>query len=85
MQDTVKLVKQTTGKDIDIDNIDYDDPNILGLMGQGKTEGMFQLESEGMRNFMMKLKPQSLDDVIAGVALFRPFPMMFIDYYISGK
>ena len=78
VQDTVKLVKQTTGKDIDIDNIDYDDPNILGLMGQGKTEGMFQLESEGMRNFMMKLKPQSLDDVIAGVALFRPGPMQFI-------
>ena len=85
VQDTVKLVKQTTGKDIDIDNIDYDDPNILGLMGQGKTEGMFQLESEGMRNFMMKLKPQSLDDVIAGVALFRPGPMQFIDDYIRGK
>ena len=83
VQDTVKLVKQTTGKDIDIDNIDYDDPNILGLMGQGKTEGMFQLESEGMRNFMMKLKPQSLDDVI--VALFRPGPMQFIDDYIRGK
>ena len=82
VQDTVK---QTTGKDIDIDNIDYDDPNILGLMGQGKTEGMFQLESEGMRNFMMKLKPQSLDDVIAGVALFRPGPMQFIDDYIRGK
>ena len=82
VQDTVKL---TTGKDIDIDNIDYDDPNILGLMGQGKTEGMFQLESEGMRNFMMKLKPQSLDDVIAGVALFRPGPMQFIDDYIRGK
>lgn len=54
-------------------------------MGQGKTEGMFQLESPGMKNFMMKLKPQSLDDVIAGVALFRPGPMQFIDDYIRGK
>ena len=85
IQDTVKLIKETTGKDLDIDNIDYDDPNILGLMGQGKTEGMFQLESQGMKNFMMKLKPQSLDDVIAGVALFRPGPMQFIDDYIRGK
>lgn len=85
IQDTVKLIKETTDKDLDIDNIDYDDPNILGLMGQGKTEGMFQLESQGMKNFMMKLKPQSLDDVIAGVALFRPGPMQFIDDYIRGK
>ena len=85
IQDTVKLIKETTGKDLDIDNIDYDDPNILGLMSQGKTEGMFQLESQGMKNFMMKLKPQSLDDVIAGVALFRPGPMQFIDDYIRGK
>lgn len=85
IQDTVKLIKETTGNDIDLDNIDYDDPNILGLMGQGKTEGMFQLESQGMKNFMMKLKPQSLDDVIAGVALFRPGPMQFIDDYIRGK
>ena len=64
IQDTVKLIKETTDKDLDIDNIDYDDPNILGLMGQGKTEGMFQLESQGMKNFMMKLKPQSLDDCL---------------------
>lgn len=85
IQDTVKLIKETTGRNLDIDNIDYDDPNILGLMGQGKTEGMFQLESQGMKNFMMKLKPQSLDDVIAGVALFRPGPMQFIDDYIRGK
>lgn len=85
IQDTVKLIKQTTGRDIDIDNIDYNDKNILGLMSQGRTDGMFQLESEGMRNFMMKLKPQSLDDVIAGVALFRPGPMQFIDDYIRGK
>lgn len=85
IQDTVKLIKENTGRDLDIDNIDYDDPNILGLMGQGKTEGMFQLESPGMKNFMMKLKPQSLDDVIAGVALFRPGPMQFIDDYIRGK
>lgn len=85
IQDSVKLIKQTTGIDLDIDNIDYNDKNILGLMSQGRTEGMFQLESEGMRNFMMKLKPQSLDDVIAGVALFRPGPMQFIDDYIRGK
>lgn len=85
IQDAIKLVKENTGVDIDIDNIDYDDPNILGLMGQGKTEGMFQLESPGMKNFMMKLKPQTLDDVIAGVALFRPGPMQFIDDYIRGK
>jgi DNA polymerase-3 subunit alpha len=85
IQDTLRLIKETTGEDIDIDNIDCDDKNILGLMGQGKTEGMFQLESRGMKNFFVKLNPQTLDDVIAGVALFRPGPMQFIDDYVKCK
>ncbi|MBO6241323.1 MAG: DNA polymerase III subunit alpha [Butyrivibrio sp.] len=70
---------------IDIDNIDYNDPNVLSLIGSGKCDGIFQLESGGMQAFMKELKPQSLEDIIAGISLYRPGPMDFIPKYISGK
>ncbi|MBE5966294.1 MAG: DNA polymerase III subunit alpha [Lachnospiraceae bacterium] len=65
--------------------IDYDDSKIYDLISSGKTEGIFQLESSGMKNFMKELKPCGLEDVIAGIALYRPGPMDFIPKYIKGK
>lgn len=85
IQDTEKLVQKDTGVCLDMDNIDYGDENVLSSIGTGKTEGVFQLESAGMKNFMKELKPQSLEDVIAGIALYRPGPMDFIPQYIRGK
>lgn len=85
IQDAVKFIKQETGVDIDIDHIDYDDKKVFELITSGKTEGIFQLESSGMKSFMKELKPQSLEDVIAGISLYRPGPMDFIPNYINGK
>ncbi|MBQ1743307.1 MAG: DNA polymerase III subunit alpha, partial [Clostridiales bacterium] len=70
---------------IDIDNIDYNDPKVLASIGSGHADGIFQLESGGMQSFMKELKPRSLEDVIAGISLFRPGPMDFIPKYIQGK
>ena len=85
IRDAVRLIEKSTGRHIDIDNIDYADPEVLGLMGSGRTEGIFQLESAGMKSFMKELKPQSLEDVTAGISLYRPGPMDFIPKYIAGK
>lgn len=85
IQNAVKLAKKSKGVDIDIDHIDYDDKAVLDSLGTGKTDGVFQLESTGMKNFMKELKPQSLEDIIAGISLYRPGPMDFIPQYIRGK
>ena len=73
------------GPAIDMDAIDYDDPKVYASLGTGKTDGVFQLESAGMKNFMKELKPQNMEDVIAGISLYRPGPMDFIPQYIRGK
>ncbi|WP_034444646.1 DNA polymerase III subunit alpha [Butyrivibrio sp. AE2032] len=70
---------------INIDEIDYNDQNVLNYIGSGKCDGIFQLESAGMQAFMKELKPQSLEDIIAGVSLYRPGPMDFIPKYVAGK
>ncbi len=70
---------------INIDEIDYNDPAVLDSIGSGHCDGVFQLESAGMQSFMKELKPQSLEDIIAGVSLYRPGPMDFIPKYIAGK
>ena len=85
IQNAVQLVKESKGIDIDIDAIDYDDKAVLASLGTGRTDGVFQLESGGMKSFMKELKPQSLEDVIAGISLYRPGPMDFIPKYIKGK
>ena len=85
IDDAVKMVNKGKGVKIDIDHIDYDDKEVLASLGTGKTEGVFQLESAGMKNFMKELKPESLEDVIAGISLYRPGPMDFIPAYIKGK
>lgn len=85
IQNAVRLVEQSKGISIDIDQIDYDDKAVLASLGTGRTDGVFQLESGGMKSFMKELKPQSLEDVIAGISLYRPGPMDFIPKYIKGK
>ncbi|MCR4990900.1 MAG: DNA polymerase III subunit alpha [Lachnospiraceae bacterium] len=85
IRDALRLIKSDKDVTIDIDNIDYDDQKVLALIGSGKTDGVFQLESAGMRSFMKELKPQNLEDIIAGVSLYRPGPMDFIPDYIKGK
>ncbi|MGN0402860.1 MAG: DNA polymerase III subunit alpha [Acetatifactor sp.] len=85
IRDAVNFVEQSTGKRIDIDNIDYNDPEVLASIGTGRTDGVFQLESAGMKSFMKELRPQSLEDIIAGISLYRPGPMDFIPRYIKGK
>ena len=85
IQDAVKLAEKSSGKAIDMGAIDYNDKKVLDSIGSGKTEGVFQLESGGMKNFMKELKPQNLEDIIAGISLYRPGPMDFIPQYIKGK
>ena len=85
IQKAINFIEKSTGIQIDIDQIDYNDKDVLAMIGTGKTEGIFQLESAGMRNFMKELKPQSLEDIIAGISLYRPGPMDFIPKYIKGK
>ena len=85
IQDAVGLVEKDTGVSLDMQKIDYNDKKVLDSLGTGHSEGVFQLESGGMKNFMKELKPQSLEDVIAGISLYRPGPMDFIPQYIRGK
>ncbi len=85
IQDAARLAGQSAGHAIDINQIDYDDKAVLDSIGTGKTDGVFQLESAGMKSFMKELKPQSLEDIIAGISLYRPGPMDFIPKYIKGK
>ena len=85
IQNAVRMAEKSHNIEIDIDHIDYEDKKVLDSLGTGKTDGVFQLESAGMKNFMKELKPQNLEDVIAGISLYRPGPMDFIPKYIKGK
>ena len=85
IQNAVKMVEKSTGMLLDMQEIDYNDKKVLDSLRTGRTDGVFQLESAGMKSFMKELKPQSLEDVIAGISLYRPGPMDFIPQYIRGK
>ncbi len=85
IQNTIDLIKANRGDEVDLKNINYDDKKVLSYIGTGNTEGIFQLESAGMKNFMKELKPETLEDVIAGISLYRPGPMDFIPKYLEGK
>ena len=84
IQNAVQLAK-SKNPELDMDQIDYNDKQVLSYIGTGKTDGIFQLESGGMKGFMKELKPNSLEDIIAGISLYRPGPMDFIPQYIQGK
>ncbi len=81
----VQYVKENHGVEIDFGKMDYDDPAVFELISSGNTEAVFQLESGGMKKFMKDLQPSSLEDVIAGISLYRPGPMDFIPKFIKGK
>ncbi len=85
IQDACDMIAKSGETSFSIDGIDYNDPNVYGLISSGRTEGVFQLESAGMKSFMTELKPENLEDVIAGISLYRPGPMDFIPAYIEGK
>ncbi len=85
IHDAVRFIEKSKGEVIDVDAIDYEDSKVLASIGTGRTEGVFQLESGGMKSFMKELHPQSLEDIIAGISLYRPGPMDFIPKYIKGK
>ena len=85
MKDAVEMIKQNRGIDVDLDKIDFDDQEVYKMIGEGKTVGIFQLESPGMTSFMKELKPDSLEDIIAGISLYRPGPMAEIPRYIQNK
>ncbi|MBO4591980.1 MAG: DNA polymerase III subunit alpha [Eubacterium sp.] len=85
IKDAIKSIKERTGEDVDVENLEMTDPAVFQLISSGKCDGIFQLESSGMQGFMKELKPQSIEDVIAGISLYRPGPMDFIPQYIKGK
>lgn len=85
IHNAVYQVEKNYGIRLDMDQIDYNDKNVLDSIGTGKTEGVFQLESGGMKGFMKELKPENLEDIIAGISLYRPGPMDFIPKYLKGK
>ena len=85
IQDAVRNIKQSKGIDIDIDHIDMEDTEVYDLLCTGQTDGIFQLESNGMKSFMKELKPRNIEDIIAGISLYRPGPIDFIPLYIKGK
>ena len=81
----VKMIEHDTGVKLDMEHLDYNDKKVLDSLCTGRTDGVFQLESGGMKSFMKELKPQNLEDIIAGISLYRPGPMDFIPNYIRGK
>lgn len=85
IQDAVHLIGKKEGRPFNINDIDTEDAKVYEMIGQGKTEGVFQLESGGMKSFMKELKPESLEEIIAGISLYRPGPMDFIPRYVKGK
>jgi DNA polymerase-3 subunit alpha len=85
IKNTLDILKTSQGLQINIDEIPLDDPEVFKLLSSGKTLGIFQLESTGMRSFMKELKPATLEDIIAGISLYRPGPMDSIPRYIKNK
>ncbi len=84
IDDCLKILR-SQGTDIKLDEIDYDVPEVYEMISEGDCDGVFQLESTGMRSFMRRLEPRNLEDIIAGIALYRPGPMDFIPTYIEAK
>lgn len=85
IRDTIEMVKKNKGVIIDFDSMEYDDPKVYELISKGETEGVFQLESPGMKQFMTELKPKNLEDIIAGISLYRPGPMDQIPRYLANR
>lgn len=85
IRDALELIKENYGVEIDFSKMGYEDPKVYETISKGNTEGIFQLESGGMTSFMKNLKPTCFEDVVAGIALYRPGPMDSIPKYIENK
>ncbi|SMC23334.1 DNA polymerase-3 subunit alpha [Clostridium acidisoli DSM 12555] len=85
LRDAVQMIQENKGVTIDLDNIHFDDSDVYKMLGEGKTVGVFQLESPGITSFMKELKPDNFEDIIAGISLYRPGPMNEIPRYIKNK
>ncbi|MDR0852287.1 MAG: DNA polymerase III subunit alpha [Clostridiales Family XIII bacterium] len=85
IRDALDLIKQNHGIELDFSKLEYDDPKVFELIGNGNTDGVFQLESSGMTDFFKRLRPNDFEDIVAGVALYRPGPMDFIPDYLRNK
>lgn len=85
IRDAVAMVKKDRGVDLDMEKLDMADKNVYAMISEGKTSGVFQLESNGMTQFMKELQPSSIEDIIAGISLYRPGPMDSIPKYIKNK
>ncbi len=85
IRDAIEHIRRQHGVDVDIDNPKMDDKDVYAMISAGETDGVFQLESSGMKQFMKELKPNSLEDVIAGISLYRPGPMDSIPRYVANK
>jgi len=85
IQKTIDLVKQAQNIELDINHISLDDKKVYNILGKGETDGVFQFESDGMRKYLIELKPNKIEDLIAMVALYRPGPIQFIETFINRK
>ncbi|MDO4544772.1 MAG: DNA polymerase III subunit alpha [Bacillota bacterium] len=85
IRDALEMIKENHGVDIDFASMDYDDPAVYEMIAKGNTQGLFQLESGGMTQFMKNLKPDCFEDIVAGISLYRPGPMASIPTYIENK
>lgn len=85
IKDAIDIIRASTGKEIDIDNIDLNVSEVYKMISRGETEGVFQLESPGMKQFIKEMKPESIEDIVAGISLYRPGPMDQIPRYIANK
>lgn len=85
IENAVKIIEKTRGIKVDISNLDYDIKEVYDNISAGNTDGVFQIESAGMKSFMQELKPGCLEDIIAGIALYRPGPMDSIPKYVYNK
>lgn len=85
IQNAVRQAEENYGVHLEMEKIDYNDKQVLASIGTGKCDGIFQLESSGMKSFMKELRPENLEDIIAGISLYRPGPMDFIPRYLKGK
>ena len=85
ISEALKYIKEDKGVDVDFNKLGYEDPNVYALIAGGDCEAVFQLEGGGMKKFMMQLQPTNLEDVMAGISMYRPGPMQFLDLFIQGK
>lgn len=85
ISEALKYIKEDKGVDVNFNKLGYEDPAVYSLIAGGDCEAVFQLEGGGIKKFMMQLQPSNLEDVMAGISMYRPGPMQFLDLFLKGK